>query len=91
MGFLPNMTRLATLKPGGCVTFMKSFKPHIHLVMTKGGLDEAGNWVAIDTIPGGRLAAIWRYLLCKRLRQRYPLDRQLQRVINDLYRKRRGL
>jgi hypothetical protein len=50
-----------------------------------------GEWVAIDTIPGGRLAAIWRYLLCQRLRQRYPRDGQLQRIIDTLYRKRRGL
>jgi len=67
------------------------FKPHVHLVLTKGGLDKDGNWVTIDTIPGGRLAAIWRYILCKRLRQAYPHDRQLQRVINDLYHKRKGL
>ena len=57
-----------------CHTFGRdlAFKPHVHLILTKGGLDKEGEWVAIDTIPGGRLAAIWRYLLCQRLRQRYP-------------------
>jgi hypothetical protein len=76
-----------------CHTFGRDlvFKPHVHLILTKGGLDKEGEWVAIDTIPGGRLAAIWRYLLCQRLRQRYPRDGQLQRIIDTLYRKRRGL
>lgn len=57
-----------------CHTFGRDlvFKPNIHLILTKGGLNKAGEWVAIDTIPGGRLAALWRYLLCQRLRQRYP-------------------
>jgi hypothetical protein len=44
------------------------FKPHVHLVMTKWGMKD-GTWVDIDGVPGGRLAATWRYLLCKRLRQ----------------------
>jgi hypothetical protein len=49
-----------------CHTFGRDlvFKPHVHLILTKGGLNPEGEWVAIDTIPGGRLAAIWRYLLC---------------------------
>ena len=76
-----------------CHTFGRDlvFKPHVHLIMTKGGLDKDGIWVDIDSIPGGRLAATWRYLLCKRLRQLHPHDGQLRRVIDNLYRKRRGL
>jgi hypothetical protein len=76
-----------------CHTFGRDlvFKPHVHLILTKGGLNPEGEWVAIDTIPGGRLAAIWRYLLCQRLRQHYPRDGRLQRIIDTLYRKRRGL
>ena len=50
----------------------------------------------MDTIPGGRLAAIWRYLLCHPrvhgdLRQRYPRDGRLRTLINQLYQKRQGL
>jgi hypothetical protein len=55
------------------------FKPHVHLVMTKGGLKDDA-WVEIAEVPGGRLAAKWRYLLCQRLRQRRPTDAALQRV-----------
>lgn len=74
-----------------CHTFGRDlvFKPHIHLVMTKGGLRD-GQWLEIEAIPGGRLAAIWRYLLCKRLRQLYPHDGRLRAIINQLYEKRRG-
>ena len=75
-----------------CHTFGRDlvFKPHVHAVVTKGGLDKDGNWVAIDGVPGGRLAAIWRYLLCQRLRQLYPSDSRLRAIINRLYQKRRG-
>ncbi len=43
-----------------CHTFGRDlvFKPHIHLVMTKGGLNKDGDLMGIDGIPGGRLAAI---------------------------------
>lgn len=65
------------------------FKPHAHLVMTGGGLrDDA--WVEIDSVPGGRLAAKWRYLLCQRLRERRPHDRDLQHVIDQTHRDHRG-
>jgi predicted RNA-binding Zn-ribbon protein involved in translation (DUF1610 family) len=60
------------------------FKPHVHLVMTKGGLKDNA-WLDIDEVPGGRLAAKWRYLLCQRLRQRRPHDADLQRVIAQTY------
>ena len=72
-----------------CHTFGRDlgFKPHIHLVLTKGGLDRNGHWVAIDAIPGGKLAAKWRYLLCKALRQLRPYDNALRMTIDDLYRR----
>jgi hypothetical protein len=44
------------------------YKPHVHLVITKGGLVD-GKWVEIEGIPANRLSAKWRYLLCKRLRE----------------------
>jgi hypothetical protein len=65
------------------------FKPHVHLVMTKGGLREE-QWVEIDGVPGNRLAAKWRYLLCKRLRALRPYDRDLQRVFDQTYHDHRG-
>jgi Transposase zinc-binding domain/Putative transposase len=65
------------------------FKPHIHLVMTKGGLKD-GKWVEIDSIPAARLSAKWRYLLCKNLRQARPHDQELRRAIEQGYRDHRG-
>jgi hypothetical protein len=47
--------------------------------VTKGGFKDDA-WVEIADVPGGRLAAKWRYLLCQRLRQRRPTDAALQRV-----------
>jgi Putative transposase len=66
-----------------------AFKPHVHLVMTKGGLKD-DTWIAIDEVPGGRLAAKWRYLLCKQLRQARPHGPALQRANEQGYRDHRG-
>ena len=57
--------------------------------MTKGGLKD-GEWVEIDSIPAPRLAARWRYLLCKHLRQARPHDPALRRAIDQGYRDNRG-
>jgi hypothetical protein len=65
------------------------YKPHVHLVMTKGGLIE-GAWVEIESVPGARLSAKWRYLLCKRLRKLRPSDIVLQQVIAKTYKDHRG-
>ena len=65
------------------------YKPHIHLVITKVGLID-GKWVEIDHVPGARLSAKWRYLLCKRLRDLRPSDTVLQRVIAKTYQEHRG-
>ena len=65
------------------------FKPHVHLVITKGGLRK-NTWVEIDEIPGNRLASKWRYLLCKTLRQAHPHDPDLQHAITQGYHDHRG-
>ena len=65
------------------------FRPHVHLVMTKGGLKDDA-WVEIDRLSPARLSAKWRYLLCKHLRQARPHDRQLQWAIAQGYRDHRG-
>ena len=57
--------------------------------MTKGGLKD-GEWVEINKLPGDRLAAKWRYLLCKHLRQARPHDHRLRRATEQGYRDHRG-
>ena len=65
------------------------FKPHVHLVITKGGQIKE-QWVEIDRVPGAKLSATWRYLLCRRLREVMPTDTNLQRVIAKTYQEHRG-
>ena len=65
------------------------FKPHVHLVMTK-GVPKDGEWVVIDKLLGGRLAAKWRYPLCKHLRQARPFDQKLRKAIDQGYHDHRG-
>ena len=57
--------------------------------MTKGGLKD-DKWVEIDAIPAARLAAKWRYLLCKHLRQARPHDPELRKAIDQGYCDHRG-
>jgi hypothetical protein len=44
----------------------------------------------IDHVPGARLSAKWRHLLCKRLRELRPSDTVLQRVIAKTFKEQRG-
>ncbi len=38
-----------------CHTFGRDlvFKPHVHAIVTKGGLDPKENWIEVEGIPGG--------------------------------------
>ncbi len=76
-----------------CHTFGRDlvFKPHIHLILTSGGLDKAGNWLDFDGISGGRLAITWKNMLCDALLARYPHHPPLHRVIKRVRYQRRGL
>ncbi len=76
-----------------CHTFGRDlvFKPHVHLVLTSGGLDKNGVWVDFDGIPGGKLAVTWKNLLCDRLCQLFPDNRRLQAVVKRIRRKHRRL
>jgi hypothetical protein len=65
------------------------FKPHVHLVITKGGIID-GKWVEIKSVPGDRLSAKWRYLLCKRLMEMRPADTVLKNVIAKTYKDHHG-
>ncbi|MBA4383924.1 MAG: hypothetical protein C0410_04255 [Anaerolinea sp.] len=65
------------------------FKPHVHLVMTKGGLNN-GKWVEIECVPGDRLSTKWRYLLCKKLRELRPFDTALQRMSAKTFKDHHG-
>ncbi len=58
--------------------------------VTKGGLNRDNAWIEVDAIPGGKLAAKWRYLLCKELRRLRPHDTDLRATIDKIYRKYRG-
>lgn len=67
------------------------FKPHVHLVLTAGGLNKAGEWVDFDGIPGGKLAVTWKKRLCQKLSQLHPSNHPVQTVLRQVDRHRRGL
>ena len=65
------------------------YKPHVHLIMTKGGLVD-DKWVEIESIPGDRLFKIWRKLLCEKLRKIRSSDVALLKVIDKTFKDHHG-
>ena len=49
-----------------------------------------GQWIEIDKLSGGRLAAKWRYLLCKHLCRTRPFNQRLRKAIDQGYHDHRG-
>jgi hypothetical protein len=67
------------------------FKPHVHLVLTAGGLNKDGQWIDFDGIPGGKLAVTWKKRLCDRLSGYHPQNHPLHTVLRRVNRQHRGL
>jgi hypothetical protein len=60
------------------------FKPHVHLVLTAGGLNKDGHWIDFDGILGSKLVVTWKKRLCDHLSgchpQNHPIHTVLRRV-----------
>jgi len=61
------------------------FNPHIHALMTEGGLDKNDNWQTISFIPYTALRKRWQHLVLKALRERFKGKHRIIGLINKLY------
>jgi hypothetical protein len=61
------------------------FNPHIHALMTEGGLDENDNWKTIDFIPYAALRKRWQHLVLKAFREHFRKNTKVINLINKLY------
>jgi len=61
------------------------YNPHVHIMMTAGGLDKQDNWHDIEYIPFDYFHKKWQYFLFKMMRQEF--GRKIDTLIDDLYNK----
>jgi len=48
------------------------FNPHVHVLMTEGGLDDDANWVDVNFLSYSKLRNQWQYYLLTELKKHLP-------------------
>jgi transposase-like protein len=61
------------------------FNPHIHALMTEGGLDKNGDWKPIDFLPYAALRKRWQHLILKAFRESFKDNKKVINLVNKLY------
>jgi hypothetical protein len=62
-----------------------SFNPHVHVLMTEGGLDDSAKWLGIYFLPYSKLRKQWQYYLLTELKKCLPKTRDLSHIIDTLF------
>lgn len=62
-----------------------SFNPHVHLLITEGGLDDNGKWLGIYFLPYSKLRKQWQYYLLTELKKCLPRTKDLSHLIDMLF------
>lgn len=65
------------------------FNPHVHMLMTEGGLTSADQWVDIPFLPYGLLRKKWQYYLLTEIKASLPQTRENSRLIDYLFKSQR--
>jgi hypothetical protein len=60
--------------------------PHVHVLVTEGGLNGEGEWVPITFFEYGSLRRIWQYQLLKAVKRRLPNSPENSVLIDRLFR-----
>jgi hypothetical protein len=61
------------------------FNPHVHVLMTQGGLDDDANWVDVNFLPYPKLRKQWQYYLLTQLRKVLPETDDTSKFIGKLF------
>ena len=67
-----------------------NFNPHLHLLMTEGGLGKGNVWYQLSGIDGGLLGKKWQYFLLTRLKEHLPKTRKISKLIDTLFKEKKG-
>jgi len=62
-----------------------SFNPHVHVLMSEGGLDKDVKWFGIYFLPYSKLRKQWQYYLLTELRKHLPETKDVSRLIDTLF------
>ena len=61
------------------------YNPHLHIMMTAGGLDEEGSWHDLEYVPFDYLHRKWQYYLFEMMKEEF--GGEIRGLIDRLYRK----
>ena len=59
-----------------------NFNPHVHVLVTEGGLDSDVNWVDVSYLPYIKLRKQWQYYLLTELRKHFPERNDVSHLID---------
>jgi hypothetical protein len=62
-----------------------SFNPHVHVLMTEGGLDDKAKWLGIYFLPYAKLRKQWQYYLLTELRRHLSDIKDVSQLIDTLF------
>ena len=63
-----------------------NLNPHVHVLLTEGGLSKAGEWVPVSFLEYGALRRIWQYQLLSMVRRVLPRSVENKCLIDRLFR-----
>ena len=66
-----------------------TFNPHVHLLVTEGGIAQDGRWYNVTYIDKDMLKKKWLYYLLKGLKEAMKDDPDALRIIEDIYNRRK--
>jgi len=65
-----------------------NFNPHLHLLVTEGGLGKDSLWYQLSDIDEGLLGKKWQYFLLIRLKEYLPKTEKIKKLINALFKEK---
>jgi len=63
-----------------------NLNPHVHVLLTEGGLTKVGEWVSVSFLEYGALRRIWQYQLLSMVKRVLPRSVDNSRLIDRLFR-----
>ncbi|MBE0479293.1 transposase zinc-binding domain-containing protein, partial [Candidatus Aerophobetes bacterium] len=65
-----------------------NFNPHLHLLITEGGLSKDGRWHTLSYISQDLLGRKWKYFLLSRLKGYLPKNERARKLIDTLFKEK---
>jgi len=68
-----------------------NWNPHLHMLVTEGGLDERGRWQDFYWFEYEILRKKWMYNLLKMVKEEYGGNEEVMRRVEEIYERRKGV